>query len=176
MEVKDNFLDDIDLRQLDELINDSHFAWYLQKEQVTGANDGYLFSHLFYYRDQPTSDLYDPVIKIFKNKIEYVSLCRMSVNLLLKQENPNKSNFHVDYKKNNKKITTAIFYLNTNNGSTEFENGDKIDCVKNRIVMFPTNTFHRAIGQTDVMERIVFNFNFISDSFDLFRSLKFISN
>ena len=27
--------------------------------------------------------------------------------------------------------------------------------------MFPTNTSHRAIGQTDTPERIVLNFNFI---------------
>ena len=59
------------------------------------------------------------------------------------------------------KITTAIFYLNTNNGYTEFEGENRIDCVENRLVMFPAKTRHRAIGQTDVIQRIVLNFNFI---------------
>ena len=161
MEVKDNFLDDIHLIQLDELIDSSNFPWYLQKEQVKGANDGYWLSHILYSYDEPRSSLYNPLIDIFKNKLKYVSLCRITVNLLLRQENPIISDFHTDYEQNNKKITTAIFYLNTNNGSTEFKDGDRIDCVRNRLIMFPTNTPHRAIGQTDVNQRIVLNFNFI---------------
>ena len=161
MIVKDNFLNDNDLIQLDKLINNPRFAWYLQKEQVKGENDGYWLSHLIYFLDEPRSELYDPVINIFKNKLEYVSLCRIIANLLLKQENPIISDFHIDYEQNNKKITTAIFYLNTNNGYTEFKGGNKIDCVKNRLIMFPANTPHRAIGQTDVIERIVLNFNLI---------------
>ena len=161
MEVKDNFLDDIHLIQLDKLIDNSNFPWYLQKEQVGEANDGCWLSHIIYNFYEPKSDLYAPVINIFKNKLEYISLCRIIVNLSVRHENPIKSDFHVDFEGNNKKITTAIFYLNTNNGSTEFENGDKIDCVRNRIIVFPTNTSHRAVGQTDVNQRIVLNFNFI---------------
>ena len=160
MEVKDNFLDDIDLVRLDELINDPYFAWYLQKEQVPGANDGYLLSHIIYHFNEPKSDFYDPVINIFENKLGYVSLCRIIVNLLLRQENPSRSAFHVDYGYKNKNMTSAIFYLNTNNGSTEFKDGDIIDCVRNRLIMFPTNISHRAIGQTDNIKRIVLNFNF----------------
>ena len=161
MKIKDNFLDQVDLIRLDELINNPHFAWYFWKEQVSGADDGYVFTHQIYRLDEPKSDLYNPVINIFKNKLKYVSLCRITVNLLLRQENPIISDFHTDYEQNNKKITTAIFYLNTNNGSTEFKDGDRIDCVRNRLIMFPTNTPHRAIGQTDVNQRIVLNFNFI---------------
>ena len=169
MEVKDNFLDDVHLIQLDELINDPDFAWYLQKEQVPGANDGHWFRHIIYHSDEPRSNLYDPVCGIFRDYLKYISLCRITVNLLLRQETPSISDYHIDYgnapihmnKPNNQNVTTAIFYLNTNNGSTEFKNGDIIDSVRNRIIMFPANTSHRAIGQTDVLERIVLNFNFI---------------
>ena len=58
-------------------------------------------------------------------------------------------------------MTTAIFYLNTNNGFTEFKDGDIINSVRNRLIMFPANTSHRAVGQSDVNQRIVLNFNFI---------------
>jgi len=159
MEVKDNFLDEVHLIKLDKLINSPHFPWFLQKEQVPGANDGCFLRHLIYESDEPTSNFYAPIAVIFKSYLKYVSLCRMTANLLLKQENPSKSNFHVDIEKS-KQITTAIFYLNTNNGATEFKDGNRIDCVRNRLVMFPTTTPHRAIGQTDVNERIVLNFNF----------------
>ena len=104
-------------------------------------------------------DFFNPIINIFKNYLNYVSLCRINVNLLIRQETPSISAFHTDMA--SEKITTAIFYLNTNNGYTEFKDGNRIDCIRNRLVMFPTNTPHRAIGQTDVATRIVFNFNFI---------------
>ena len=42
-----------------------------------------------------------------------------------------------------------------------YEDGNKIDSVRNRLIMFPTPTPHRVIGQTDVSQRIVFNINFI---------------
>ena len=159
MEVKDNFLDDAHLIQLDELIDNPYFAWYLQKAQVMGTNDGYWFSHRIYGEDEPTSSSYNPMIEIFKNYLKYISLCRITVNLLLKQETPSISAFHTDF--NEKKLTTAIFYLNTNNGYTEFKDGNRIDCIRNRFVMFPASIPHRAIGQTDVEQRIVLNFNFI---------------
>ena len=166
MEVKDNFLDEIHLIQLDELINNPYFAWYLQKEQVKGANDGCWLRHLIYEANVPKSNFYDPMIVIFKDYLKYVSLCRITVNLLLRQELPSISDFHTDFQNDitildEKNITTAIFYLNTNNGSTEFKDGNKIDCVRNRLITFPTPTPHRAIGQTDVTKRIVLNFNFV---------------
>jgi hypothetical protein len=162
MKIKDNFLAKKDLTELDNLVGTS-FPWYLQQEMVEGANDGYFFSHIIYNEDVPGSDLYDPIIKIFKNYLNYVSLIRINVNLLLRQETPSISDFHTDFHTDydGEKITTAIFYLNTNNGATEFKDGDRIDSVRNRLIIFPTNTLHRAIGQTDVATRIVFNFNFI---------------
>ena len=157
--VKDNFLDDIHLTQLDELINNKYFPWYLQEEQVVGAGDGCWFSHKIYSDDAPQSDIYVPLIDIFKNYLKYVSLCRINANLLLRQENPSISAFHTDFK--DEKITTAVFYMDTNNGVTEIQDGDRIKCVRNRLLMFPATTLHRAIGQTDTIKRVVLNFNFI---------------
>ena len=166
MEVKDNLLDEVHLIQLDELINSPHFEWYFMKSQVEGADDGYFFVHILYAIDEPKSNLCRPLTDIFKNKLEYVSLCKITVNLLPKQKTPSISDFHTDFQNDitildEKNITTAIFYLNTNNGSTEFKDGNKIDCVRNRLITFPTPTPHRAIGQTDVTKRIVLNFNFV---------------
>ena len=163
MKIKDNFLDDKHLDELDQLIH-NNFPWYLQKEQVTGMDDGSWFCHIIYDDDVPKSDWYNPLINIFKNYINYITLIRINANLLLRQETPSISDFHTDCEfssEDKEKITTAIFYLNTNNGSTEFKDGDKIDCVRNRLITFPTPTPHRAIGQTDVTKRIVLNFNFV---------------
>jgi len=158
---KDNFLSDFHLTKLDELI-DHTFPWFLQKEQIAGKNDGCWFSHLMYDQDAPQSPKYETIHKIFSNYLNYISLCRITTNLLFKQDNPSISAFHTDCEYLDKtKITTAIFYLNTNNGATEFKDGDRIDSVRNRLIMFPNFTLHRAIGQTDANQRVVFNFNFI---------------
>jgi hypothetical protein len=167
IEIKDDFLSNDHLSCLDEIIQGPNkIPWFLLEEQVEGSNDGSFLQHMVYDEDIPRSPIYTPIIESFKNYLRYVSLCRITVNLLLKQETPTVSDFHTDFQhestiSDETRITTAIFYLNTNNGATEIKDGPRIDCVRNRLVMFPTLTPHRAIGQTDVNKRIVLNFNFI---------------
>ena len=166
MEVKDNFLSNAHLTQLNELIDSYSFPWFFQKEQVEEKDDGYFFSHILYDPNLEKSTFFYPVFNIFNSYLKYSFLCRCIVNLIPRQETPSISAFHTDFqddvlKPDEDKITTAIFYLNTNNGYTEFKGRDRIDCVENRLVMFPAKTFHRAVGQTDVIQRIVLNFNFI---------------
>ena len=166
MEVKDNFLSNVHLTQLNELIDSYSFPWFFQKEQIEGIDDGYWFSHVLYDPSLEKSFFFNPVFNIFNSYLKYSFLCRCIVDLIPRQETPSISTFHTDFqddvlKPDEDKITTAIFYLNTNNGYTEFEGENRIDCVENRLVMFPAKTRHRAIGQTDVIQRIVLNFNFI---------------
>ena len=165
MIITDDFLDKKDLDQLDEYLMSPAFPWYLQKEQVAGSNDGSWFCHIMYDNDVPKSDLYNPIVKIFKNYLNYLTLIRLNVNLLPKQENPSPSDFHTDLDEffDKEKSTTSIFYLNSNNGYTEFEDGSTVDSVQNRLVTFPTTTLHRAVGQTDTETRIVLNFNYIGE-------------
>jgi hypothetical protein len=56
---------------------------------------------------------------------------------------------------------TAIYYVNDNNGSTKFEDGDSIDSVANRLVIFPSNLRHSGTRCTDQQRRIVINFNYM---------------
>ncbi len=167
IEIKDDFLSDVNLARLDEAIQGPNkIPWFLAEEQVEGSNDGCFLQHMVYDEDQPRSPIYTTVIESFKNYLRYLSLCRITVNLLLKQETPSVSDFHTDFQHESTifdetGITTAVFYLNTNNGATEIKDGPIIDCVRNRLVMFPTPTPHRAIGQTDVNKRIILNLNFM---------------
>ena len=65
---------------------------------------------------------------------------------------------HVDY---NFDGTTCIYYLNTNNGYTLFEDGSKIESVANRLVLFDANIKHAGTSCTDALYRAVINFNFL---------------
>jgi hypothetical protein len=62
------------------------------------------------------------------------------------------------------KHKTAIFYINTNNGYTEFNDGTKVDSVENRMLIFPSKLSHRAVAQTDEDQRIVINFNYFDNT------------
>ena len=57
-------------------------------------------------------------------------------------------------------MTTAIYYVNTCDGFTEFEDGTKTEAVANRLVKFPANLKHRGVSQLDNRFKCVINFNF----------------
>jgi hypothetical protein len=67
------------------------------------------------------------------------------------------SGFHTDYEY---KCKTAILYMNTCNGYTQFENGEKVLSEENKIIVFDSNLKHAAVNQTDTKQRIVININY----------------
>ena len=81
---------------------------------------------------------------------------RVKANLTLKTSTPEKSLFHSDYKD----MKTAIFYINTNNGYTEFKNGVIVNSVANRLCNFDSNLEHQGVTCTDEKRRVVINFNY----------------
>ena len=89
---------------------------------------------------------------------------RIKANLLVKTPNIIVHEFHVDLndlsEEKSKQVTTSIFYVNTNNGYTEFEDGAKVESVANRLVTFSSNMKHRGTSCTDEKTRIVINFNY----------------
>ena len=96
--------------------------------------------------------------------IQPVSLWRIKANLLTRTPNIVKNAFHVDMsyasEEKLKQWTTSIFYVNTNNGYTKFEDGTKVECVANRMVTFPANMKHGGTSCTDKRIRVVINFNY----------------
>ena len=55
--------------------------------------------------------------------------------------------------------TVALFSVNTNNGYTLFENGDKIASVENQLVIFDGSIKHCSVAQTDKNLRLNININ-----------------
>ena len=122
MIVKDDFLTLEELDQLDSIINDQFFPWFYQTVQTW--DDDPFFCHVLYHADEPRSEFYNPVQNIFKKYMKWTSMYRLNVNLCPKIGST--SNFHTDTngKDNEEVMTTAIFYLNTNNGYTRFDHKD----------------------------------------------------
>ena len=67
---------------------------------------------------------------------------------------------HTDFE-NVKNGLTSIYYVNTNNGGTAFENGKFVKSEQNKLVTFPMHFKHRAVPHTDFSyARIVININY----------------
>ena len=116
-----------------------------------------------YSNGTPLTPEYDLILGLI-NVIQPRALIRVKANLNYITEEIHKYDFHTDlgeFKSDTYDgATTAVFYLNDNNGYTEFEDGTKIDSVSNRLVRFPQNTAHRGTSCTDQPYRVVLNINY----------------
>ena len=159
IQIIDNFLDDNEYQILDDLMlaktpRTENFKWSFC-EQTALDGDGYCqFVHLFWWNYQSESD-YQP--DVLYDKLNYCELVRCKANLQLKDTKKIVPPFHVDVDEDCK---TAIFYMNSNDGYTLFENGDTIESVKNRVVIFPSQYMHTGVNTTDSKYRMVINVNY----------------
>ena len=157
MVIKDNFLNKKELKALQDLMLGPTFSW-CYNDGVLGPNDQnrFQFTHLLFANCRVTSATYDFFLRLFQDKLHAKCFIRIKANLNPRSHKPIKQGFHTDYS-NNK---TAIFYLNTNNGYTEFENGKIVESVANRMVEFDSNLKHQSVTCTDNKIRVVINFNY----------------
>ena len=174
MKIEDNFLDQEKFDELQALMLSDDFAWYYNNVVDTIKDvDKFQFFHIFYrdnsvctfYRyNAPTSNFIDQLNPILEKMGEDLCLNRIKANLLTKTSNIIENRFHADLgfmsEEKQKQWTTSIFYINTNNGYTEFEDGTKVESVANRMITFPTNLKHRGTSCTDEKTRMVINFNY----------------
>ena len=116
-------------------------------------------NHCFYNYHTPQSIFFEELIIPILKKLNAVAISEIRANLVLKEDNPYQSNFHVDRPFECK---TAILYINTCNGYTLLHEDKKIkiNCEENKILIFNSQIRHAVVSQTDVDRRIVINFNY----------------
>ena len=160
IEIIDNFLPDNVFYPLYDLLSSTNFPWYFNDFVVdeNSSLDNYQFTHTFINSSRdivytPFHSFITPIIE----KLGVKKLERVKANLNTRTSNHIEGGYHID---TDKKVTTSILYMNTNNGWTEFEEGDKIDCVQNRIVTFNSNMMHTGYTCTDQKRKMVINFNY----------------
>lgn len=159
IKIIDNFLSDNDYKNIYQIIMDHHFPWYFNNHiaKTTESNIfNYQFTHMFYNNYRITSDRFNilnPIIQFLKP----AALIRIKANLLTITEKTPTTQYHRDF---DYPSLTAIYYLNTTNGPTKFKNGEIVDCVANRIVIFKTSLIHSSTRCADVSRRCVINFNY----------------
>ena len=165
-DIKDNFLSPEDFEDLNEFMTGKYFPWGFEPNQdskPSSSLNNWIMFHLFYH--QPTDDSEDftsrfsPCLEKIYDNLKAERYFRIKANLTTPCGENHKSEFHTDFDPVIRDSKTSIFYLNTNNGWTEFEDGTKVESVANRMVTFDGSVKHSAVRQTDKMTRIVINFN-----------------
>ena len=166
--INDNFLSPQDFETIKNEVTATEFQWSFSQHVDHPEEDPTpgQFVHTAYYGSVPGSDFYNRLAPILEHKLDCCCLYRIKLNLQPRLPFPFTYMFHSDLSHDFEEDvashwTTAILYINTNNGFTEFEDGVKVESVANRLVMFPSNFKHRGITQTDEQTRIMINFNFL---------------
>lgn len=179
MEIYDNLVpEDYFLRMQHLMVNGAgavdskgnFFEWMWSANKARGQEEehpyNFQFVHMFYggsdYEFRVISrhwDMIIPMLDHFKAR----TLFRVKANLTTRTPERFTYSMHKDVNlPKDVPFKTAIFYLNTNDGKTIFEDtGEEIDSVANRLLVFDGHRRHAGTSSTDVKNRVVINFNFI---------------
>jgi hypothetical protein len=181
IKVEDNFLIQEDFDNIQSIIkaptgmmesqnqmNYTFFPWFYTDAIDLMHHNGYgkfMFNHVFYYNGKPNSEHMSLLASIVR-LLRPIAIFKIKANLLTETPDIVENEFHVDM--NNfpeeklKQWTTSIFYVNSNNGYTKFEDGTKVESVANRMLTFPANMKHTGTTCSDEKIRVVINFNYFN--------------
>ena len=166
IKVYDDLLSKEELNKIQNIFCGQEVDWHYSKTLDEGMHEygekyNWQMGHVCYNYDRPLTKHFDNVVPILgdiENKERVNSLIRVKANLNARTRTNMRSGFHIDFHYEHSR--TAIFYVNTNNGYTEFEDGTKVESKENRIVIFPTLTKHSGVTCTNKQNRVVINFNY----------------
>ena len=86
------------------------------------------------------------------------AIVRIKANLVPVTDKIILYDYHID--EPNFEGETAIFYVNNNNGYTQFTDGQQVSSVENRLLTFNSNMLHTGSSCTDQKVRCVINLNY----------------
>lgn len=188
MRIIDNFMNEMDFANLrgylmgadGSIMNNQRAFWMASpivgEDFYTGTDlaDNFQMVHFFTNEEMQLFK--------FKDYIGYLYLERCKANLTMRVAVQESSSMHIDIAhyypgdENNKNLPdnyeltdngthipmkTAVLYLNTCDGYTEFEDGTRVESVANRFVEFDRTMKHGGVNTTNVPVRGVINFNYI---------------
>ena len=165
MKVIKNFLEQDFFEELKSIISYEDFPWRYRKSMTSFPADKNkeFFTYSFFNENKVNSNYYHSHMVPILEKLNCKSVIEIKANLNLLSDKNIKSSFHTDQ---HSPSTTAILYINTNNGGTDIKIKNKVKFIKseeNKIVIFPAQTLHRACVQSDTRQRFVINFNYFEN-------------
>ena len=168
MKIIDNFLDEDEFKILQQYLTNDSFTWNLLPSIANNKQglDQYQFVHTFFDISKPSLQNYSNFLTPLFSKLQAKYILRVKANLRPRTTQGVLSDYHTDIDLNQQ---TAIYYLNTNNGYTKFQqNGlQDVPSVANRLLTFYGGLKHCGCSATDSNYRIVLNINYIPTTLHL---------
>ena len=162
MKIIDNFLSQTDFEVVQQFLLGPNFTWHLNDSIAKHKHglDQYQFCHVFFDVSKPYLQNYSNFLTPLFNKLQARYILRVKANCRPRTSNAVLSDYHTDMDLNQQ---TAIFYLNTNNGYTKFQDNSlqDVNSVANRLLSFNGSLKHCGASCTDQNTRIVLNINYI---------------
>lgn len=184
LKIIDNFLDAGEFEGVRSDITSPTWPWY-HCENITFADnktykdsDRSQFIYVL-YSEHMWMGAGQRLVAPFMRRLRPLSLFRVKANLQPKTDKVLENCMHTDIgswveeaenfmEEENcqtwtplREMVTGVFYVNSNDGETRFEDGTCVESVANRMVLFPANTMHTGTTCTDEKCRIVINFNYV---------------
>ena len=159
--VQDDFLSIDYLQLLNQITIQYDFFWCWnsvlpQEDFISDEKYNRQLVHWFYPKKGPFKDYYE-VFKIIPDQLGAKEVIRMKLNCNYPTDKIIDHGFHIDTEEDS---NTSIFYMNTNNGYTKFEdNGEIVKSVENRMITFDSSRRHSGSSCTDEYNRFVLNIN-----------------
>ena len=164
MKIQDNFLPQEQYEHIRNTMMDVDFPWFYNSSIIDGIDydndisDRGQLIHCFYKENEKyEASTHFPLIVPLMDKLGIHTIYRIKANLRLRTDAIEKSGWHVD---GFAPCTTSIYYINSNDGVTEFEDGSLVDSVANRMVSFNGRTKHRGSTHTNTKTRVLINLNY----------------
>lgn len=157
MKIIKNCLKKEEAYKIKDLLTSQSFPWFYIKGIVFEEDNNYQFTHMFYNNFNINSNYFnilEPIINILNPS----SIIKIKANLLVKDKKITEHSMHVDV--NTKHSKTAVYYVNTNDGYTKFENNKIIKSEMNKLITFDSNIKHCGTSCSNEDFRIVINFNY----------------
>jgi hypothetical protein len=157
MKIIDNFLPEDEFKSIQSFMMGGEFRWFYVDGRAFVDDGSFHMTHMFFQPEVGSNSEHLHFWTNFMNKVGAKQCTRIKANLTFKTPTIELTEYHIDYED----IKTAIFYINTNNGYTEFESGVRVSSVANRVCIFDSNLKHRGTTHTEPdPRRIVVNFNY----------------
>ena len=172
-QVFDNFLEEDYFDYLSQVVmgtwHDRAIMYQMQKT-VSDSTDtevmppwNFMGISMIYDNDEPLHPFYkelsETFLPLFREKVyDYRAIVRIKCNFYPYTETFHKHRYHKDYTFDN---IGAVFSINTCDGYTEFDDGDVVESVANRLVVFNAQNSHRSTTTTTDFGRFNINFNLL---------------
>jgi len=160
MKVINNFLKNKEVfKDIQNTLLGSNFPYYYHDNTARPEDKSdYFFSHTLYQDNKQISSYFNRILIPIIGHLECTYLHRAKINCYTKKATHIKTSMHVDLPK---KHTVALFSVNTNNGYTLFENGEKVVSVENQLITFDGSLKHCSVAQTDENLRVNINIDLL---------------